>query len=164
MHIVVVDASAVEQRKVHAALRRAGIRCSITSACDKARDAGAFQFPENLASARVANAAETLRSRESCTSEVRNSMLKSLIRSAGPMKRSELNLLVYLLSKPEQLISHMELIEGVFGGAHAEDTSLVRVHIHKLRRSLGARGTAIRTVRGFGYWVDSAALESHQGL
>jgi DNA-binding response OmpR family regulator len=67
------------------------------------------------------------------------------------LRRAEFKLLVYLVEHAGRVVSQQELIEQVFGGAHAADTSLVRVHVTRLRSRLGERATALQTIKGHGY-------------
>ena len=76
------------------------------------------------------------------------------------MRRSELKLYAYLRLHAQRVISQSELIEKVFGGAHAYDTSLVRVHVAGLRRKLGLERNNIRTVPGLGYYFDPAGTDA----
>jgi DNA-binding response OmpR family regulator len=74
--------------------------------------------------------------------------------SAPPeLCRGELNLLNYLCRFPGRVVPQEEIIRNVFGGAHAAGTSLVRVHVARLRRQLGDAGPEILTFRGRGYTV-----------
>jgi DNA-binding response OmpR family regulator len=65
-------------------------------------------------------------------------------------------LMEYFTANPARVVGQRELIDNVFGGAHTADTSLVRVHVHKLRRALGPSRDAIRTVPGLGYYFEPA--------
>jgi DNA-binding response OmpR family regulator len=69
------------------------------------------------------------------------------------LRRAERKLLDYLRAHAGRIVSPQELMDHVFGGAHAPDTSLVRVHVSRLRKRLGAE-TALRTVRGAGYVLE----------
>ena len=70
------------------------------------------------------------------------------------MTRSEQKLLEYLRARMGRLVSGRELLDNVFQGPHAPDTSLVRVHVSHLRRNLGSRA-ALKTIRGRGYVLES---------
>jgi DNA-binding response OmpR family regulator len=67
--------------------------------------------------------------------------------------RGELNLLNYLSRFPGRVVPQEEIIRNVYGGAHAAGTSLVRVHVARLRRQLGDTGPEILTFRGRGYAI-----------
>jgi DNA-binding winged helix-turn-helix (wHTH) protein len=54
------------------------------------------------------------------------------------------------------VVSRSELLDNVFQGPHAPDTSLVRVHVSHLRRRLGTRA-ALKTIRGRGYVLEAFA-------
>lgn len=72
---------------------------------------------------------------------------------------TQMRLYEYLRENSGRVVSQSELIECVFGGAHAEDTSLVRVHVAGLRKTLGPNGIRIQTLRGQGYrYVDSSLV------
>jgi Transcriptional regulatory protein, C terminal len=67
-------------------------------------------------------------------------------------RRAQIVLYDYFRKHPRRVIGQRELMEQVLGGAHAPDTSLVRVHIAALRKILGGGGHEIRTIRGLGYY------------
>jgi two-component system, OmpR family, KDP operon response regulator KdpE len=69
---------------------------------------------------------------------------------------AEVRLYAYLRHNQHRVVSQVELIHRVFGGAHSEDTSLVRVHIAMLRKKLGPNRNTIRTARGKGYYYRPA--------
>jgi two-component system KDP operon response regulator KdpE len=69
------------------------------------------------------------------------------------MRRAELRLLEYLRAYPGRVVPQKELLDNVFGGAHAANTSLVRVHVSRLRKALGHE-VALRTVPGVGYTLE----------
>ena len=67
----------------------------------------------------------------------------------------EFNLLRLLMEKPRQVFSRDELLATVWGEEHAGETRTVDVHIGTLRTKLGHAGSAIQTVRGVGYRMES---------
>lgn len=71
------------------------------------------------------------------------------------MRRAERKLLEYLRACPGRIVTSKELLDKVFGGVRRSGTSLVRVHVSRLRRRLGSIA-ALRTIRGAGY-----VLEDH---
>jgi len=71
------------------------------------------------------------------------------------LRRAEFTLLRYFLAHPNRVLSQRELIDNVFGGTHSGDSALVRVHVCHLRRALGRAGSAIVTLRGRGYLLDT---------
>jgi two-component system phosphate regulon response regulator PhoB len=73
--------------------------------------------------------------------------------AAFGMRRAERRLLEYLRASPGRIITQSEILNNVFGGDRASGTSLVRVHVSRLRRRLGTAG-ALRTVRGAGYVLE----------
>jgi DNA-binding response OmpR family regulator len=66
-------------------------------------------------------------------------------------RRAEINLYDYLRKNSHRIVTQEELIDRVFGGIHAQDTSLVRVHVCRLRKALNPSGEVIKTVAGLGY-------------
>jgi hypothetical protein len=73
--------------------------------------------------------------------------------AAYGMRRAERRLLDYLRASPGRIVTQSEILNNVFGGDRASGTSLVRVHVSRLRRRLGTSG-ALRTVRGAGYVLE----------
>ena len=67
---------------------------------------------------------------------------------------TECNLLRVLLASRGQWVPAHELRLRAFGPAHACHDSLIRVHVYKLRRKLGALQTQIRSAKGRGYMLD----------
>ncbi|MBL8483795.1 MAG: response regulator transcription factor, partial [Rhodocyclaceae bacterium] len=80
------------------------------------------------------------------------------VRLAGaPVKLSarEFALLMALAERPGQPLSRAQLEERVYGWEEEVESNAVEVHIHALRRKLGAHW--IKNVRGVGYMVPRAA-------
>jgi two-component system KDP operon response regulator KdpE len=71
--------------------------------------------------------------------------------AAPVLRQSQIRLYDYFRRNPARIIGQRELISEVFGGAHSNDTSLVRVHMAALRKSLGTQRDLIKTIRGLGY-------------
>jgi hypothetical protein len=69
------------------------------------------------------------------------------------MRRAERKLLEYLRACPGRIVTSKEILDKVFGGMRRSGTSLVRVHVSRLRRRLGSVA-ALRTVRGAGYLLE----------
>jgi two-component system response regulator QseB len=59
-----------------------------------------------------------------------------------------------LLERPGAIVPRARLEERLFGWGEEIESNTVEVHIHRLRRKLGA--DAIRTVRGVGYMIAKA--------
>jgi DNA-binding response OmpR family regulator len=74
------------------------------------------------------------------------------------LRRAEANILDYLASHADRVVSQREIIDRVLGGPHTSDASLVRVHIASLRKKLGDARHLVRTARGRGYVVDAEQL------
>ena len=69
---------------------------------------------------------------------------------------TEFDLLVYLVSHPNQVFSREQLLSSVWGMADYGGTRTVDVHVAQLRAKLG-EPDPIRTVRGIGYGVTEVA-------
>lgn len=63
----------------------------------------------------------------------------------------ELALLEALLERPGAILSRAQLEERIYGWGEEVESNAVEVHVHMLRRKLGA--DFIKTVRGVGYVV-----------
>ena len=73
--------------------------------------------------------------------------------SGKPVKLTakEFELLDYLMSRPGQVLSRDVLLNSVWGYDYFGTTRTVDVHIRHLRGKLGAVGSNIETVKGYGY-------------
>jgi DNA-binding response OmpR family regulator len=69
------------------------------------------------------------------------------------LTRSELSLLKYLVDQPNRWHAHAEVREAVFGATALGDSSLVRVHLHNIRKKLGSAARLIVTERYRGTMV-----------
>ena len=67
----------------------------------------------------------------------------------------EFALLEALLARPGAILSRAQLEEKIYGWADEVESNAVEVHLHGLRRKLGAQ--AIRNVRGVGWTLAAAA-------
>ena len=63
----------------------------------------------------------------------------------------EYAVLAALLDRPGAILSRAQLEERLYGWAEEIDSNAIEVHVHALRRKLGA--DFIHTVRGLGYRV-----------
>ena len=74
--------------------------------------------------------------------------------SLGPI---EYKLLYFLMSAPRQVFSRKQLLDRVWESNTEIETRTVDVHIGRLRKSLKevSNKNLIRTIRGFGYSLDS---------
>jgi len=66
----------------------------------------------------------------------------------------EYRLLVYLVSQPERVITHRQLLKNVWGPGHLEDSHYVRVHMANLRKKIEDNPSMpkhIMTESGVGY-------------
>lgn len=71
------------------------------------------------------------------------------------LRRRELALLQTLLQHPGQILTMDQLRDSLYGFDDRVESNAVNVHIHKLRRKLGA--DLIETVRGWGYRLGAPA-------
>jgi two-component system phosphate regulon response regulator PhoB len=67
----------------------------------------------------------------------------------------EFKLLLTLAERPGRVQSRDQLLKDVWGYSYAGDSRTVDTHITRLRNKLGAAGDLIRTVRGFGYKMET---------
>jgi two-component system response regulator QseB len=63
----------------------------------------------------------------------------------------ELALLAALLERPGTALSKAQLEERIYGWGEEVESNAVEVHVHNLRKKLGAE--TIRTIRGVGYVI-----------
>ena len=63
----------------------------------------------------------------------------------------EFALLEVLLQRPDAVLSREQLEDSVYGWTEEIGSNAIEVHLHNLRRKLGAE--TIRNVRGVGYKV-----------
>jgi two-component system response regulator QseB len=66
----------------------------------------------------------------------------------------EFALLAALLERPGAALSKSQLEERLYGWGEEVESNTVEVHVHNLRKKLGA--DAIRTIRGVGYVIARA--------
>lgn len=73
---------------------------------------------------------------------------------AVALSARELALLEALMERPRAVLSRAQLEERIYGWGEEIESNAVEVHIHSLRKKLGAR--FIRTIRGVGYTIQPA--------
>jgi DNA-binding response OmpR family regulator len=66
----------------------------------------------------------------------------------------EIALLAALLERPGTALSKAQLEERLYGWGEEVESNAVEVHVHNLRKKVGA--DAIRTIRGVGYVIERA--------
>jgi DNA-binding response OmpR family regulator len=71
------------------------------------------------------------------------------------LARIEFNLLAMLMKHPGELRTRDELLNEVWGYDKTMITRTVDTHVRRLRRKLGKWGEAIKTVRTYGYRLDT---------
>jgi DNA-binding response OmpR family regulator len=75
---------------------------------------------------------------------------------------TEYRLLIALMSRPDEVLSRLDLAQMVWGYRDASVGRTIDVHIRRLRLKLGSVGTAappIVSVRGFGYKVEAPGAQ-----
>jgi two-component system response regulator QseB len=84
--------------------------------------------------------------------------VRKVVTQAGDaveLSAKEFAVLEALMQRPGAVLSRQALEESVYGWSEEVASNAIEVHLHHLRRKLGAE--FIRTVRGVGYFVDPAA-------
>jgi len=81
------------------------------------------------------------------------------------LTRTQFSILSYLVENSGRWVTTSELIRQVLGTHHQPDTSLVRVHVHAIRRRLGGRATWLESDRrrARGYRWRGFAAEREEG-
>ncbi|BES69318.1 two-component system response regulator PrmA [Marinobacter nanhaiticus D15-8W] len=77
------------------------------------------------------------------------------------LPRAEFQILHYLMRHPDQVATRRRLEEQLYGWDQGAESNALEVHVHHLRRRIGK--AMIRTVRGVGYVLDSAAASRVDG-
>ena len=67
------------------------------------------------------------------------------------LSRREFELLGMLARNAGRVMTHRQLLVGVWGPAHVEDVQYLRVYIGQLRQKLGVAAELITTEPGIGY-------------
>jgi two-component system response regulator QseB len=75
----------------------------------------------------------------------------SMLGRAVALSAREFDVLAALLERPGSVLSRAQLEQRIYGWGEEVESNAVEVHVHSLRRKLGAE--AIRTLRGAGYFV-----------
>ena len=70
---------------------------------------------------------------------------------AVDLSGKELAILEALMRRPGAVLSRKALEEAIYGSGDEIGSNAVEVHLHHLRKKLGA--DLIRNIRGVGYWV-----------
>lgn len=92
--------------------------------------------------------------------DVEMNLLTRKVKKAGhviELQAREFRLLEYLLKFKGQLVTRTMLLEAVWDYHFDPQTSVIDVHISRLRKKLGDTGnTIIKTVRGAGYIIEDS--------
>jgi hypothetical protein len=90
-----------------------------------------------------------------------NELVLRIEGKAVTLTRTQFSILSYLISNEGRWVTTGELIREVLGTHHQPDTSLVRVHVHAIRRRLGVRAPWLESDRrrARGYRWRQFALE-----
>ena len=81
-------------------------------------------------------------------------MVRRLVTVAGEavhLSPREYSLLVLLARDVGRVVTHRQLLEGVWGPAHAQDVQYLRVYVGHLRTKLGSAAVLLTTEPGVGY-------------
>ena len=70
----------------------------------------------------------------------------------------EYALLELLVRSVGKVVTHRQLLTGVWGPAHAEDVQYLRVYVRQLRQKLGRAGALVETEPGVGYRFSDTSL------
>jgi DNA-binding response OmpR family regulator len=76
------------------------------------------------------------------------------------LTKSEFAIIAHLAAQPGCWISADDVLRDVLGPNHAAGTSLVRVHVHNIRRKLGVMAGAIGVQRGKGYRLAMESIDT----
>lgn len=122
-----------------------------------------FAFIELLARAealgRRASSSPSAQSTLLKAGDLEMDLLARKVRRSGKLielQAREFRLLEYLLKFKGQLVTRTMLLEGVWDYHFDPQTSVIDVHISRLRKKLGDTGNLlIKTVRGAGYIIDN---------
>ncbi len=115
-----------------------------------------FSVAELLARIRAAlrHARGSVASEQVRTGPLELDMARRQVRVAGePVQLSprEYELLVMLARDAGRVITHRQLLAGVWGPAHVHDVQYLRVYVGHLRQKLGAAAPLLATEPGVGY-------------
>ncbi len=115
-----------------------------------------FSVTELLARIRVAlrHARGSVASEQVRAGPLEVDMARRQVRVAGePVQLSprEYELLVMLARDAGRVITHRQLLAGVWGPAHVHDVQYLRVYVGHLRQKLGAAAPLLATEPGVGY-------------
>jgi DNA-binding response OmpR family regulator len=78
----------------------------------------------------------------------------ALLGRAVTLSAREFDVLAALLERPGSVLSRAQLEQRIYGWGEEVESNAVEVHVHALRKKLGAG--LIRTLRGAGYFVPKA--------
>jgi len=67
------------------------------------------------------------------------------------LTRLEFDILAHLMRNESRVVSQQELVREVTGGVYSASSSVIRVHISRLRTKLGEHANVIRTIRSRGF-------------
>ena len=70
----------------------------------------------------------------------------------------EYDLLIFFINHMNQAIERQQILDGVWGYDYYGDPRTVDTHVKNVRAKLGDLGSAIKTVRGFGYRMECDSL------
>ncbi|MGM9808130.1 MAG: response regulator transcription factor [Bacilli bacterium] len=69
------------------------------------------------------------------------------------LTKKEFDILLYLIEKPNEVVSRDELIQVIWGNDFQYETRTIDMHIKSLRKKLPVAGEFIKTIYGVGYML-----------
>ena len=69
------------------------------------------------------------------------------------LTKKEFDILLYLIEKPNEVVSRDELIQVIWGNDFQYETRTIDMHIKSLRKKLPVDGEFIKTIYGVGYML-----------
>jgi two-component system OmpR family response regulator len=72
----------------------------------------------------------------------------------------ELSVLEALMSRIGWVVSKDQLLERLYSYSEEASSNAIEVYIHRLRKKTEVAGVTIRTIRGLGYIIDKASLQT----
>jgi DNA-binding response OmpR family regulator len=65
--------------------------------------------------------------------------------------------LEYLMQNASRVVSKQQIIDAILPGGEEVTLNAVEVYVSRLRSKIASAGVSIKTIRGFGYLLESSA-------